>query len=65
MEPTGTRHRRTGMTPLRLLLAGLLTAVGLVALTPSASYACSCVMGTPDDYVEWADAVFVGTLAEV
>jgi hypothetical protein len=53
------------MTTVRLVLAGFLAACGLVALTPSTSYACSCVVGAPSDYVEWADAVFVGTLAEM
>jgi hypothetical protein len=53
------------MTTLRLLLAGLLAAVGLVALTPSASYACSCAAGTPSVYVDWSDVVFVGTLTAI
>ena len=53
------------MTSLRLLLAGLLGACCLVFLTPSASHACSCVMANTDDYVDWADAIFTGTLVEV
>lgn len=53
------------MTALRLLLAGLLGSLGLVALTPTTSFACSCAMGGPKQYAAWADAVFAGTLTEV
>jgi hypothetical protein len=53
------------MPPFRLLLAGLLTAVGLVALTPATSYACSCAVADPEAYVDWADVVFTGTLTDV
>lgn len=50
------------MTTLRLVLAGLLAAVGLVALTPTASYACSCAVAPTKAHVRYADAIFVGTL---
>ncbi|MDF1605043.1 hypothetical protein [Nocardioides sp. YIM 152315] len=55
------------MTSPRLLLAGLLVPVGLglVALTPTALYACSCAAAGPRQLVDHADAVFVGTLAEI
>ncbi|GAA4374669.1 hypothetical protein [Nocardioides caricicola] len=53
------------MTSLRLLLAGLLGACGLVLVTPAASQACSCAPGTTRDYVAWADVVFAGALMEV
>lgn len=53
------------MIPLRLLLAGLLTAVGLVALSPAASYACSCATADPEAYADWADVVFTGTLTDI
>lgn len=54
------------MRTLRLALAGLLAALGLVALAPAApSYACSCAMGGPAQYVRWADTIFTGTLTGV
>lgn len=53
------------MTALRLALAGLLAACGVVFLTPASSYACSCVSGRPQDFAAWADTVFTGTLTEV
>ncbi|HEU5036380.1 MAG TPA: hypothetical protein VFT70_05210 [Nocardioides sp.] len=53
------------MTTMRTLLAGLLTAFGLVALTPAAAHACSCAAGSPKQYAQWADVVFTGTLTEV
>jgi hypothetical protein len=52
------------MTVLKLLLAGLLTACGLVAITPATSYACSCALGTTAAHVDWSDAIFVGTLTD-
>lgn len=53
------------MTIVRMLLTGVLAAVGLVALTPSASYACSCAITSTKAHVEYADAVFVGTLVSM
>ncbi|GAW51766.1 MULTISPECIES: hypothetical protein [unclassified Nocardioides] len=53
------------MTTLRILLAGLLGACGLVVFTAMPSHACSCVVASTDDYVEWADAIFTGTVVEV
>lgn len=54
------------MRTLRLVLAGLLAALGLVALTPAApSFACSCAVSGAKQYVEYSDAVFTGTLASI
>ncbi|MGB0102485.1 MAG: hypothetical protein WBP61_19560 [Nocardioides sp.] len=53
------------MATLRLLLAGLIAALGLVALSAAPSHACSCAMGGPKDYVRWSDVVFTGTLDEI
>lgn len=53
------------MTAVRTLLAGLLAAVGLVLITPSTSYACSCALGSPQSHARGADAVFVGTLLDI
>ncbi|WP_243059693.1 hypothetical protein [Nocardioides sp. SR21] len=53
------------MMRLRMLLAAALAAVALVAITPSASYACSCAPTSTADSVESADAIFVGTLDEI
>lgn len=62
-EPAAIRLRRRGMRVGRLLL--ILTLFGGVQLAAASSAAaCSCVSGPPGDrqYVEWADAVFVGEL---
>jgi hypothetical protein len=56
---------RLGMTPLRTLLAGLLVAFGLVAMTPAAAHACSCAVSSTEQYVENADVVFTGRLTAV
>jgi hypothetical protein len=53
------------MTTLRTLLAGLLTAFGLVALTPAAAHACSCAMASPGEHLKGADVVFTGTLTAI
>ena len=53
------------MTTLRTLLAGLLAAFGLVAMTPAVAHACSCAGGSPAQYAAWADVVFTGTLTAV
>ena len=53
------------MTTLRTLLAGLLAALGLVAVTATAAHACSCAMASPRAYVAGADVVFTGTLVQV
>jgi hypothetical protein len=53
------------MSTLRLALAGLLAALGLVALTATPSHACSCVTGSPAQYLRWADTVFTGTLTDI
>lgn len=49
------------MRSLRLVLAGMLVAVGLVALTPTAAHACFCLPGSARQQVAWSDAVFTGT----
>ena len=49
----------------RLVLAALLTAAGLVLLTPASAHACSCVGGDVAAYADRADVVFTGTLVEV
>jgi hypothetical protein len=53
------------MRTLRLALAGVLTALGLVVLTDAPSYACSCVGGTTAQHLRWSDAAFTGTLADI
>jgi hypothetical protein len=53
------------MTVPRLILAALLTAAGLVLLTPASAQACSCVGGDVATYAERADVVFTGTLVEI
>ncbi len=53
------------MNPLRLALAALLAALGLVAVTPATSYACSCAIATPRQFVEVADAIFTGALTSL
>lgn len=50
---------------VRMLVAGLLAACGLVLVTPSTSYACSCAGGTQSDFVDWADVLFTGTLTDI
>lgn len=65
MEPITKNRRPKDMTTLRLLIAGVLAACGLVLVTPAASHACSCVSGTPRAHVEWADVVFTGALMEM
>lgn len=41
----------------------LVPLVVLMAAAPA--HACSCAMGGTKEYVEWADAIFTGTLVEV
>jgi hypothetical protein len=53
------------MTLPRLILAALLSAGGLVLLTPGSAQACSCVSGDTATNAEWADVVFTGTLVEI
>jgi hypothetical protein len=53
------------MTVPRLILAALLSAGGLVLLTPATAQACSCVGGDVAAYAERADVVFTGTLLEI
>ncbi|GAB3198970.1 hypothetical protein GCM10027062_14540 [Nocardioides hungaricus] len=50
------------MTSLRLALAGLLAALGLVVLTPTSSVACSCAISGERQLLQYADTVFTGTL---
>jgi hypothetical protein len=52
------------MTLPRLILAALISAGGLVLLTPTAAQACSCARGDAATYAAWADVVFTGTLVE-
>lgn len=59
------RHRQSTMTTVRMLLAGLIAALGLVAITASPSQACSCALGGVADFANRSDAVFTGTLVEV
>jgi hypothetical protein len=49
----------------RLILAALLSAGGLVLLTPASAQACSCAGGDDATYAGWADVVFTGTLLEI
>jgi hypothetical protein len=53
------------MRPLRVLLAAIVTACGLVLLSPAPpASACSCVVAGPARHVAGADIVFVGTLTQ-
>jgi len=47
----------------RLLLLPILALPVVLISAPPAS-ACSCVSGTVKDFVEWADVVFVATVAD-
>jgi hypothetical protein len=49
------------VTQLRALLV-LLVSAGILVLTPSPSWACSCAMSTPEKQVELAGTVAVGTV---
>lgn len=49
------------MTSIRALLV-LLVSAGLLVLTPSPSWACSCAISTPRQQVELAGTVAVGTV---
>jgi hypothetical protein len=53
------------MTTLRTLCAGLLAALGLVALTPTTAHACSCALSSTEQHLRGADVVFTGTLTDV
>ena len=53
------------MLAVRLVLAGLLAAVGMVLVNPGTSYACSCAVSQLPDHAAWADVVFTGTLTEI
>ena len=53
------------MTTLRLALAGLLVALGLVVVVDAPAQACTCLIGTPQQRLDRADAVFTGTLTGV
>lgn len=53
------------MRSLRLALAGLLAALGLVALVDAPAQACSCVTAKPARLLSWSDAVFTGTLSAI
>lgn len=53
--------------PLRLLRAALVTLVAatvLVVLPSGPASACSCVGGDARDFVDWADLVVAGTVAD-
>lgn len=52
------------MRLLRVLLAALTGAVALVVLPAAPSSACSCVQGTPQEYVDSADVVVLGTVTD-
>lgn len=54
----------TRATVRRLLLVVAMTA-GFTSLGGGPAWACSCAAGTPQEYVEWSDVVFTGTVAEV
>ena len=49
---------------LRILFAALVAGAGLVLLTPTQAYACSCVGGDAEQFTEWADVVFTGTAVD-
>lgn len=53
------------MRTLRLLLAGALAAVGLVALTSTTAHACFCLAGSDREQARASDAVFTATLTEI
>lgn len=53
------------MRTLRLALAALVAALGLVALTETPSHACSCVSGGPAAHLDWSDVVFTATLTDI
>jgi len=53
------------MRLLRLLLVTLCAAAGLVVFTQVPAVACSCVAASTAEHVEWADAVFIGTLTDI
>ena len=53
------------MSALRLLLAGALAAVGLVALTPATAHACFCLTGGDRQQVQRSNAVFTGTFTRL
>lgn len=50
------------MRILRLLLAGLVAATGLMLVAPAPAMACSCVGGDAEQFASWSDVVFTGTL---
>lgn len=50
------------MRTIRVLLAGLVGALALVALSPTPSYACSCALSDTEAFVGFADVVMVGTI---
>lgn len=52
------------MRNLRLLLAGLVAAAGLLLVAPAPAQACSCVTADPQQFTRWADVIFTGTLLE-
>lgn len=52
------------MRAVRLLLAGVLGALSFVVVAASPSFACSCAAASTAEYVEGADAVLTGTVAD-
>jgi len=52
------------MRALRLLLAGVLGALSLVVVTATPSFACSCAAASTEQYVDGADVVVTGTVAD-
>lgn len=50
---------------IRLTLAVLLGIGGLVLAVAGPSFACSCAMASTKDYVQGADVIVTGTLAEL
>lgn len=42
----------------------LLVLMGGLVFTTGTAQACSCAMGTPEERLDWADAVFIGQIVE-
>lgn len=52
------------MRLLRSLFASLLLALSVVVVGAAPSFACSCAGGAPEDFVDRADVVMLGTVTD-
>lgn len=52
------------MRAVRSLLAAMVVALSFVVLVPSVAYACDCVTGSVEKYVDQADVVVEGTVVD-